>query len=327
MTLKETMKIKKVGPRWTLPYISGEKELKLRQKYSLKLVGLLTALFVFSLILTGCSSSKSASKQLNVVATTDFYGETAKAVLGNKGKVTSIINSPNIDPHSFEPTTLTGKQVANANVIVANGVGYDGWMDKLAGNNSSKNYIRVGEDLYGLKNGANPHLWYKPETMPKLANDLATKYSKLQPKNKAYFENNAKKYIKSLAPVNKELNKLKKAAKTSKNKEVYVSEPVFDYALEAIGFKVANPKFEKDTENGVDPSPSSIKTMTSGIKNHKIAFFVFNKQVDSKTVNNFVNLAKQNKIPVLGVTETLPEHENYNSWMISQYQQLNNILK
>lgn len=105
-----------------------------------------------------------------------------------------------------------------------------------------------------------------------------------------------------------------------------MSELVFDYALKAVGFTVADTDFEKDTENGVDPSPATIKKLQKNIKEHDISLFVFNKQVDSKVVNNLVKLAKKNDIPILPVTETLPKEKTYKSWMLSQYKQLHKII-
>ncbi|KRL57605.1 metal ion ABC transporter periplasmic protein [Lentilactobacillus parakefiri DSM 10551] len=277
--------------------------------------------------LAGCSSSSSSSNgKIKITATTDFYGEVAKKVAGNKGDVTSVITNPNVDPHDYQSSTKIAKETVGSKIVIANGIGYDGWMNNLVKDSSKVDYIKVGEDLMDKKNGDNPHLWYNPATMPKLANTIATKLGKLQPKSKAYFKKNAKKYIASLKPINDKIAQLKQLAATKKNKDVYVSEPVFDYALEATGFKVGDTQFENDTEKGVDPSPQTIRTMQNGIKNHKIAFFVFNKQVDSKTVNNLVALAKKNKVPVLPVTETLPANKNYVSWMDSQYAELINIL-
>ena len=87
-----------------------------------------------------------------------------------------------IDPHDYEPTTKVGKQVATANLIVASGIGYDGWMDKLVKSESkSKQYLRVADDLMGKHEGDNEHIWYDPRTMPKLANALADKFAKQDP--------------------------------------------------------------------------------------------------------------------------------------------------
>ena len=291
---------------------------------------LFVALLVVGLgvVAAGCSNQGSSSNgKIKITATTDFYGEVAKQVAGKHGDVTSVITNPNIDPHDYQPTTKVAKQTVGSKIVIANGIGYDGWMSKLVKDSKKVDYIKVGEDLMAKQNGDNPHLWYNPATMPKLANTIATKLGKLQPKNKAYFKKNAKKYIASLKPINDKITQLKQVASTKKNKEVYVSEPVFDYALQAIGFKVGDAQFENDTEKDVDPSPQTIKDMQNGIKNHKIAFFVFNKQVDDKTVNNLVALAKKNNVPVLPVTETLPANKDYVQWMDSQYSQLLNILK
>ncbi|WP_416353418.1 metal ABC transporter solute-binding protein [Agrilactobacillus fermenti] len=288
-------------------------------------------MLVVAVVATACGQSNSQASQKNqkisIVTTTDFYGEVAKAVVGNKGTVKSIINKPSVDPHDYEPTTNVAKEVSKADIAIANGIGYDPWMNKLAKNSDKLQYIKVGENIMGKKTGDNPHLWYNPATMPKLANDLAKQLGKKQPKNKAYFKKNAQKYIASLKPVNDEINQLKQKAASAPNKAVYVSEPVFDYAIDAIRFKVGNEKFEQATENESDPSPKVVKEMQDGIKAKKIAFFVYNKQVDSKVVNNFVKLAQDNKVPVLKVTETLPAKMDYKQWMLSQYKDLNQILE
>jgi len=291
-----------------------------------KLLGFILIFTSFFLVLSGCSNKKvnNTSQKLDIVTTTDFYGEVAKAVVGNKGSVTSIINNPAIDPHDYEPTTQTAKLVSKADVTVANGLGYDSWMDKIDKQNT---YVKIGEDVMAKKTGDNPHIWYKPETMPKYAKYLAKKLAKKQPQNKAYFEKNAQEYIATLKPVQNELTKLEAASKNVPNKNVYVSEPVFDYSIEATGFKVKNKSFEQAVENGTDPTPAVIKDMHQGLKEKKIAFFVLNTQTDSKLVNNLVQMAKKNNIPVLNVTETLPKGKTYKQWMLSQYKDLNKILQ
>ena len=102
------------------------------KRYIRPLSTLLT-LALITILLVGCTSKTTAthhSHQINVVASLDFYGETAKAVLGDK-TVTSIIDKPSMEPW-IEPTTKTAKQVSDADVIVYNGLGYDtGWTGYL----------------------------------------------------------------------------------------------------------------------------------------------------------------------------------------------------
>ena len=160
------------------------------RKHWVKLTGLMVAVIAIGLGMSGCGqqSQSATNKRLNVVTSTDFYGEVAQAVLGNKGTVTSVINNPATDPHDYEPTPTVAKQVHQADVVVENGVGYDSWMTKLTADTKSSRVINVGSDLMNKQNGDNPHLWYQPETMPKLAMALVAKYAKVQPKNKPYFE-------------------------------------------------------------------------------------------------------------------------------------------
>lgn len=291
------------------------------------LAGISVALLAIFAVACGSNGaakqSSSNGSKIQVVASLDFYGEVAKAVGGNKVSVQSIINNPAVDPHDYEPTTKVGKSVASADLVVASGIGYDGWMDKVVKSaDKSKNYLRVADDLMNKKEGDNEHIWYDPRTMPKLANTLADKFAKKDPADKATFKANAKKYIASLDDLNTLINKLKSKVN---GQLVDVSEPVFGYALDYLGYKVNDDHFSKSTEDGTDYSAKDIHGIETDIKEKKIAFFVNNIQASSKTVNQLVKIAEQNNVPVLKVTETLPKGKNYRTWMTSQYQQLEKI--
>lgn len=289
----------------------------------IKALSLIVFIATLVLILTGCSASKNdAKKSIHVTSSVNFYGEVAKNVLGKYGKVTSIINNPNIDPHDFNPASSDAKNVYQANLVIYNGLGYDSWAQKLLGSNKNVDSINVGS-LMGKKTGDNPHIWYNVATMEKLANELAAKFAKLQPNHKKDFENNAKAYIDKLKVLNTQLADIKK---NKINKPVAVSEPVFDYSLSNMGYTVSDKSFEEATEKDNDPSPKSIREIQNDIKDHKLAFFVYNKQVNSKTVTNLVKLAKQNNVPVVSVTETKPSDEpTYISWMQNQYKEIQAI--
>ena len=294
----------------------------MKKKY-LGVGGLIAALVViFILMVTGWSPTSSKhQKPIRVVTSLNFYGEVAKAVAGDHGQVTSFINSSATDPHDYQATTKQAKQVANANVVIENGLDYDGWLNKLVGaDDSKKTVVNVAKDVAGEKTGANEHVWYKPSTMEKLARYLAKKYAKLDPKHKADYEANAQKYIKKLKRLDKTIAKAKRNVKAGQ--EVAVSEPVFDYALENLGYKIQNKHFAKAIEDENDPSPADIKSLQSAIKNKQIAFFVNNPQESTKTVKNIVKLCKQYDVPVLNVTETEPAKKSYVEWMEDQYKQL-----
>ncbi|WP_100486324.1 metal ABC transporter solute-binding protein [Sporolactobacillus pectinivorans] len=293
------------------------------QKFVSRFVLLMGCIVLLIGILTGCGHSNAAGSgstaKINAVAAEDFYGEVIKAVGGNQVNVTSLINKPSVDPHSYEPTTEAAKAVNQAKLVVYDGLGYDGWMDNLIKNGSNQAVIRVGEDLMNKKDGDNEHLWYQPDAMPKLANDVAVKLGQIDPKNAALFKENAKKFIVSIKPVKDEIVHL---SKNSDGKSVDVSEPVFDYTLDALGYKVADNHFALAVDQESDPSPKDIADMQKDIKGKRIAFFVCNIQNIDPTVDKMVTLCKQYGVPVINVTETLPTGKNYKTWMMGELKQV-----
>ena len=66
---------------------------------------------------------------VKVVAAENFYGDVANQIGRGNIAVTSILTNPDVDPHLFEASTETASALANANVVVANGAGYDNWME------------------------------------------------------------------------------------------------------------------------------------------------------------------------------------------------------
>lgn len=298
------------------------RKIKSRITKSLFIMGLMGMIM---LLASACSNKKGAktnSDKVSIVTTTNVYADIAKNVVGNYGSVQAIIKNSATDPHDFEPTTADAKELTKANIIVANGLGYDTWMNKLA-SSVSKKPVLVGEDLMGLKKGDNPHIWYDLDMPTKYVNYLVKRLSKLDKKHAAYFKENGDKYLAKVAKI----KQIAKSTDKKNNKPVFVSEPVFDYGLEEAGYKIGDKEFEEAIENGTDPSPKTINKMTNEIKDKKIAFFVNNTQASSSTVKTFVKLAKENGVPILNVRETIPNHMTYLDWMRENYQNLANISK
>ncbi|TLQ22781.1 metal ABC transporter solute-binding protein, Zn/Mn family [Lactobacillus helveticus] len=298
------------------------KKIKSRITKSLFIMGLMGMIMLLASACSNKDQAKTKSDKFSIVTTTNVYADIAKNIAGKYGSVQAIIKNSATDPHDFEPTTADAKKLTNANIIVANGLGYDSWMNKLA-SSVSKKPVLVGEDLMGLKKVDNPHIWYDLDMPTKYVNYLVKRLSKLDKKHAAYFKENGDKYLAKIAKV----KQIAKSADKKNNKHVFVSEPVFDYGLEEAGYKIGDKEFEEAIENGTDPSPKTINKMTNEIKDKKIAFFVNNTQASSSTVKTFVKLAKENGVPVLNVRETIPNHMTYLDWMRENYQNLANISK
>lgn len=304
--------------------------IKKRERMKKYIIGI-SSIIALLVIILGLSfvpwkSMGKSQKPIRVVTGLSFYGEVAQKVAGDHGQVISFIDNASVDPHDYQPNTKQAQQVAKANVVIENGLGYDSWVNKLVKSSSNRNKIKIIDvaSLTGKKDGDNEHIWYAPETVEKLANDLAIQYGKIDPQHAKDYQRNARKYLASLQPLNEEIAKVKRQVNPNNNR-VAVSEPVFDYALKNAGYQIMDKHFEKAVEDGNDPSPKDIEEIQQAIINHQIAFFVDNSQTSDKVVDNLVKLAHENDVPVLKVTETKPNGDDYMQWMLKQYQALSRI--
>src|ERR1019366_3241814 len=164
------------------------------------------SLVIASLALGACSSTSSGhgittnGRIIRVVAAENEDGNVAAQIGGKYVNVTSVENNPNTDPHSYEVSPGVARAVSAAQLVIQNGVGYDAFMTKIesASANSKRQVIDVQNLLRLPDSTPNPHLWYDPKTMPKVANALAADFATLQPTNASYFKTNAATFIASL---------------------------------------------------------------------------------------------------------------------------------
>lgn len=263
-------------------------------------------------------------RPVRVVTSLNFYGEVAKEVTGRYGDVTSIINSASVDPHDYQPGTKQAKQTAQANLVIDNGLGYDHWLQQLVvATNPHVRQINVSRELAKQGDGSNEHVWYNPAVMEKLTKQVAQDASRLDPAHTAYYRQNARQYLRQLNQVDRKIDQLHHHI--GQKRLVDVSEPVFDYSLQRIGYQVNDRHFAKAVEDGNDPSPKDIASLRQDIIHHRIAFFVVNTQSSDRVIDNLVDLAHQHDVPVLKVTESKPDGLTYPEWMLKQYRQLERI--
>ena len=285
----------------------------------------LTALVavVLCLMITDWRPTFHRQKPVRVVTSLGVYGDVAREVAGPHGQVTTLINSTAVDPHDFQPSTSQAETVSRANVVVVNGLGYDYWLNKLvASNNRQLAMINVARQVANKHAGDNEHVWYLPSTLPRLADRLAQQYSKIDPDHADDYRTNARRFKKQLTPLQQTIATAKKNAQRSANKRVAVTEPVFDYALDYLGYSISDPHFAKAVEDGSDPSPADVRYLQDDLVNHRVAFLVENTQSSGKTIKNLVQLANKENVPVLKVTETKPKNISDVNWLLNEYQQL-----
>ena len=149
------------------------------------LLGLALSLLVAA---ASVPSARAGEGPVKVVAAENFYGDIAHQIGGLLVEVTSILNNPDQDPHLFETAPAVARQIADAQIVIVNGADYDPWVSKLlrAAPRPGRMVIDVAQ-LTGWQPGGNPHLWYDPATMPKLARALAAALAKADPDHAADY--------------------------------------------------------------------------------------------------------------------------------------------
>jgi zinc/manganese transport system substrate-binding protein len=285
-------------------------------------------LLVSALLVTGVAISTvlarpaSAGTKDHVIVAIGAENEYANVLSQIGGKyvsVSAILKNPNTDPHTFEASASVAEEVSKAQLIVQNGVGYDSFMNNIeaASPNSARKVITV-QDVLGLPTDTpNPHLWYKPTTMPAVAKAMVKDLDKLAPTHAAYFAANLTTFDASLKP-------WLTAIATFKSKyphtPVAVTEPVADYLLQAMGAKILTPfVFQADIMNGVDPAPEDITLEDNLFTQHKVKLFCYNQQVVDALTTSIRDTAKSSHVPVVGVYETMPTPGfDFQTWMLDE---------
>jgi zinc/manganese transport system substrate-binding protein len=282
----------------------------------------LVAAGLLALVVAGCGSSSPTAAGSGVISAIGAENEYAN-VLGQIGgryvHVTSILNNPNTDPHTFESSPSVAQQVSSAQLIVQNGAGYDTFMNKIeSASANSKRKVIVAQNVLGLPTDTpNPHLWYAPRTMPAVANAMAADLSALQPTHATYFKANLAKFVASLTPLHQAIAAFKaKYAGTT----VATTEPVADYLLQAMGMNNLTPfAFQADVMNGVDPSPEDITLENGFFTKHQVKVFCYNEQVVDSLTSSIRETALRAGVPVVGVYETMPTPGfDFQSWMLAE---------
>src|SRR5262249_4681856 len=138
-------------------------------------------------MLAGCTPAHRGSG-LQVVAAESFWGSIAAQLGGDHATVQSIVQSPAVDPHSYEPTASDARKLAVADVVVVNGIGYDRWASQLLAATPSNGRVVVDAGrVLGLGDGANPHQWYSPASVRQMVGAIAAALRRADPKDAAYF--------------------------------------------------------------------------------------------------------------------------------------------
>jgi zinc/manganese transport system substrate-binding protein len=274
----------------------------------------------------GGSPSEASTGQIQVVAGQNFWGSIAIQLGGSKATVQSVVSDPNADPHEYESNTNDARAFADANFVILNGAGYDNWANKLlSANPSSHRTVLVAADLLGKRAGDNPHFWYDPDYVIRMADQITADYKSIDSTDSAYFDQQRAAFTTALEPYTQRL-----AAIRTKFRGVPVgaTESIFVYMAAYLGLNlISPPEFMDAVAEGNDPPAAAVISFQNQITSKQVKVLVYNVQTATAVTTNIKHLAALANIPLVGVSETLqPETATFQDWQLSQLLTLQNAL-
>ncbi|MFD6676510.1 metal ABC transporter solute-binding protein, Zn/Mn family [Rhodococcus zopfii] len=307
-----------------------------------------------ALTLTACgSAADSDSDGITVVASTNVWGSVAQAVAGDRLQVRSLINEPSADPHSYEASPADAAAISDASLVVYNGGGYDQFVDDIlestntaaatvdafalfesgessdlhAGHDHGAEATHDGgheEDSHAEDShsgdgheghdhgGINEHVWYDLATADAVAHTVADRLAELDPEGADVYRANATAFHTRLHEVS---DRTAAVAAAHPQAPIAQTEPIAHYLVLAAALNDVTPTdFTNAVENGTDPSPASIAATRQLLLDKQVRVLIYNPQTEDKVSREMRSAAEQAGIPVVEVSETLPEGLDYVQW-------------
>jgi zinc/manganese transport system substrate-binding protein len=254
--------------------------------------------------------------QIQAVGAESQYANIIHQIGGDQVSVEAIMDNPNADPHSFEVSPAVVRAVGNAQLVVQNGDGYDGFMTKIeaATSGSHRRVLSVATLIPSGSSADNPHFWYRPRYVEKVAGQISVILSKIRPSEKNYFNKRLQRFRQVSRTVFVAINQIRVEFH---DVGAATTEPVADYLLQTLEINNKTSwTLQAEVMNGVDPSPQDIAREELLFSEHRVRLFVYNDQVTESLTQNFLSLAKQSHIPIVGVNETMAVKTSYQRWIL-----------
>lgn len=302
---------------------------------------------VTALALTACAgdgADGAPTARLQVVASTNVYGDIAATVAGDAAEVTSIISDTALDPHEYEATPRDALAIGQADLVIVNGGGYDVFMGTLLEAHESDAVVLDAVALSGLEEYAgdaghdhdedhghdddhdedndddhhdhgsfNEHVWYHLDAMARLADAIAAELSQLDPASSGAFERNARDFA---AGIEELTGRAAALAEQHEGTEVAITEPVPLYLLAELRLHNVTPAdFSNAVEAGTDAPALVVRDVVALVSEGSVALLAYNAQTVGPQTEEVLAAARAAGTPVVSFSELLPEGADYLGWM------------
>lgn len=277
------------------------------------------------MVATGCASSGEADlshsgveTDLMVLASTDVYASLVQEVVADTAEVEAMVDNPAIDPHSYEATPQDRLSVEQADVLIANGGGYDPYITQLAdAANKDEAVLQLisGENWHSHEfDGTyeNEHIWYDLARMSEFVAEVGEHMGQLEPENAQLYEDNAQALADDIDQLNGRTRAIEAEGLT-----YLATEAVSGFLLDEAGFEnLTEIEFLAAVEHGDDVSPRLFFGTMDTISAGEVDLLSYNRQTETNQSLQIRETAEDHDVEVLEFAETLPEGvETYTEWM------------
>jgi zinc/manganese transport system substrate-binding protein len=262
-------------------------------------------------VLTACTApaDPATDGELRIVASTNVYGDVASTIAGPGAVVTSIIDDPSADPHGFEANPRVQLDLVRADLVIANGGGYDDFLDEmLAASGNTTAVVIHAVDVTRIDASANEHVWYDYSSMQDLVHEIAVALDGIEPDPER-----TSRAADLSAEIGDLLTRLVGIGLDHLGAGVIVTEPVPLYLVQNAALTNLTPEaFTDAIEEDTDVPPALLQDVLNLIPEASVV--IVNDQTGGPQTDAVIDIAGENDVPWFGVSETLPEGETYQSW-------------
>ncbi|AUC93111.1 ABC transporter substrate-binding protein [Bradyrhizobium sp. SK17] len=220
------------------------------------------------LALALASGSARAADRINVVASFSILADMVRNVGGDRVDVTALVG-PDGDAHVYAPTPADAKKVADARLLVINGLGFEGWMPRLLQASGSKAPVIVAtKAIMPRKMGGHddPHAWQSVANAKIYVVNIRDGLIAVAPDQAAIFKANADAYLAKLEVLDRELHEAVAKIPEARRK-VISTHGAFGYFADAYGVTFFSPL---SVSTDAEPSARDIAAIIAQIRDAKI---------------------------------------------------------
>lgn len=251
----------------------------------------LAAIAMLALGMLASTERTAAADALPVVASFSILGDLTRQIGGERVEVHTLVG-PGADAHVYQPTPADARKLARARLVVVNGLGFEGWIDRLIQSSGYRGKLvvasqgintirqaRVPADRHGVReqhphaDDVDPHAWQDLGNGRRYVDTIAAALVDVDPAGKVVYQANAARLNQEIGALDSRIRSTLGALPPERRK-VVTSHDAFAYFGRAYGLRFIAPV---GISTDAEPSAADIAALIRQIRKEKIrAMFIEN---------------------------------------------------